>query len=44
METLIIKGNIISAAEFGELEITESGYLIAENGKTAFPGLSVRVL
>ena len=33
METLIIKGNIISAAEFGELEITENGYLIAENGK-----------
>ncbi len=33
METLIIKGNIISAAEFGELEITENGYLIAESGK-----------
>ena len=33
METLIIKGNIISAAEFGKVEITENGYLIAENGK-----------
>ena len=33
METVIIKGNIISAPEFGKLEITENGYLIAEDGK-----------
>ncbi len=33
METQIIKGNIISAPEFGKLEITENGYLVAENGK-----------
>ena len=33
METTIIKGNIISSPEFGKTEITENGYLIAENGK-----------
>ena len=33
METRIIKGNIISAAEFGKLDITEKGYLIAIDGK-----------
>ena len=33
METTIIKGNIISSPEFGKVEITENGFLIAENGK-----------
>ena len=33
METQIIKGNIISVPEFGKIEITENGYLIAEDGK-----------
>ena len=33
METRIIKGNIISAPEFGKLDITEKGYLIAVDGK-----------
>ena len=33
METTIIQGNIISSPEFGKTEITENGYLIAENGK-----------
>ena len=33
METRIIKGNIISAPEFGKIEITEKGYLIAIDGK-----------
>ena len=33
METTIIKGNIISTPEFGKVEITENGYLIAESGK-----------
>ncbi len=33
MEIRIIKGNIISAPEFGKIEITEKGYLIAIDGK-----------
>jgi guanine deaminase len=33
MEIKIIKGNIISAPEFGKLDITEQGYLIAADGK-----------
>lgn len=33
METTIIKGNIISSPEFGKAEITENGFLVAENGK-----------
>ena len=33
MEIRIIKGNIISVPEFGKLDITEKGYLIAVNGK-----------
>lgn len=32
MITTILKGNIVSAASFGKLDITENGYLIAENG------------
>ena len=32
MYTKIIKGSIISAPEFGKIEITENGYLIAEDG------------
>lgn len=33
METRIIKGNIISAPEFGKLDITENGYLAAVDGR-----------
>ena len=33
METRIIKGNIISAPVFGQLDITENGYLAAVDGK-----------
>ena len=32
MSVTILKGNIISAPEFGSLEITENGYLVAEAG------------
>ena len=32
MSVTILKGNIISAPELGKLEITENGYLVAENG------------
>ena len=30
--TTILKGNIVSALELGKLEVTENGYLIAEDG------------
>ena len=30
--TTILKGNIVSAPELGKLEVTENGYLIAEDG------------
>lgn len=33
MSVTIIKGTIISAPVFGELEVTENGFLIAEDGK-----------
>ncbi len=33
MTTTILKGNIISAPEFGTLEIVEQGYLVAVDGK-----------
>lgn len=32
MSTTILKGTIISAPALGQLEITENGYLVAENG------------
>ena len=32
MSVTILKGNIVSAPALGELEITEHGYLVAENG------------
>ena len=32
MVTTIIKGTIVSAPELGKLDITEHGYLVAENG------------
>ena len=33
MSLTIIKGTILSAPAFGKLEVTENGFLIAENGK-----------
>ena len=30
--TTILKGNIVSAPSLGRLDVTENGYLIAENG------------
>lgn len=30
--TTILKGNIVSAPACGRLDVTEHGYLIAENG------------
>lgn len=33
--TTILKGNIVSAPELGRLEVTEQGYLVAENGVIA---------
>ena len=32
MATTILKGNIVSAPELGKLDITENGYLVAEDG------------
>ena len=32
MAVTIIKGTIVSAPELGKLNITENGYLVAENG------------
>ena len=32
MAVTIIKGTIVSAPELGKLDITENGYLVAENG------------
>ena len=32
MSVTILKGTVISAPTLGHLEITENGYLIAENG------------
>ena len=41
MSITIIKGTIISAPALGELDITENGYLVAEDGKITgiFPTL-----
>ena len=32
MAVTILKGTIVSAPELGKLDITENGYLVAENG------------
>lgn len=44
MSVTILKGSIVSAPALGRLEITENGYLIAEEGKIAgvFPSLPER--
>ena len=44
MSVTILKGNIVSAPALGELEITEHGYLVAENGiiSGVFPTLPER--
>ena len=41
MALTILKGSIVSAPALGELEITERGYLVAEEGKIVgvFPRL-----
>ena len=33
MAITILKGTIVSAPELGKLDITENGYLVAEDGK-----------
>ena len=35
--TTILKGNIVSAPACGRLDVTEHGYLIAENGVVSMP-------
>lgn len=35
MSVTILKGNIVSAPKFGQLEITEKGYLVAVDGRIA---------
>ena len=41
MALTILKGTVISAPALGRLDVTEGGYLVAEEGKTAgvFPVL-----
>ena len=44
MPVTILKGSIVSAPALGRLDVTEGGYLIAEEGKIAgvFPSLPGR--
>ena len=44
MSVTILKGTVVSARSLGKLDITESGYLVAENGVIAgvFPALPER--
>ncbi|MBP3485862.1 MAG: guanine deaminase, partial [Oscillospiraceae bacterium] len=44
MAITILKGTIVSAPELGKLDITENGYLVAEDGKITgvFPVLPER--